>query len=167
MANWVVSCHGYASKRRTKGIRITTRQKYENCKIPREVELVTYTKQGECLSMTLGWELWQLLVENGDEDAAYGKRHKAKTNMSMINYGLSGPHTAAEYNEWLSWAVPPVCSCGLFEVGDQVALMSFPIATEVCTLRDVLNAAKSNNVARVYFLACQELSEHGSRKLVF
>ena len=157
MPNWVVSCHGYSDTKSTGGVRITTRQKYENCKIPKEVELVTYTKQGETLSMDEGWRLWQLLVEQGNEVTAYADRHKSKTNQSIIDYGLSGPHDAADYQEWLSYANPPVCACGIFEVGNETALQTFPIGMQVMTLRTVLNSAKSQGVKRVYYLACQEL----------
>jgi hypothetical protein len=157
MPNWVISCHGYSDTKSGKAVKITTRQKYENCQVPTGVELVTYTKQGESLSMDEGWALWELLVEDNNEAAAYARRHKSKTNQAIINYGLSGPHDAADFNGWLSNAVPPVCACGIFEVGNQVALETFQIAMQHCTLADVLNRAKAANVARVYYLACQEL----------
>ena len=152
MPNWVISCHGYTDEASKGGLRLTTRQKYANCRIPTGIELVTYTEQGQSLSMDDGWALWELLVEDGNEVAAYGHKHKSKTSQSIINYGLSGPHDAADLAGWLS--NNGVCACGLFEVGNEVAIETWPLAQQYCSLGDVLSRAKTaGNVRRVYYLA--------------
>ena len=155
MANWIISCHGYTDVKSGKKLAVTTRQTYENATIPEGVELVTYTEQGKSLSMDKGWELWSQLTGN-QEATAYASKHKSKKGpKSIVNYGLSGPHDASDYNAWLDY--DGEYACGLFEVGSRKAKQSFPIATQVYTLQDVLNQAKAANVARVYYLACQEL----------
>ncbi len=153
--NWIISCHGYSDVKSKSSFAITKRQTYDNFGIPLGVELVTYTKQGVNLSMDDGWDLWEKLTGN-QESTAYGERHKRKKwPTAVINYGLSGPHDASDYHGWISAAGH--YACGLFEVGNPVATHAFPIAVQVTTLKAVLVAAKKSKVARVYYLACQEL----------
>ncbi len=153
--NWFISCHGYTDKKSGGRFAITTRQTYDNFTIPTGVELVTYTKQGVNLSMAEGWDLWDLLISN-QEAAAYARRHKAKTwPTAIINYGLSGPHDAADYQGWVS--NQGKIAIGLFEVGKDETWYGFPIGTQVTTLKQVLLWAKAARVARVYYLACQAL----------
>ena len=155
MPNWIISCHGYTDQRSRKKIAFTTRQTYQNATIPQGVELVTYTKQGESLSMNDGWDLWTKLTGH-QEAAAYAQKHKSKKGVkSIINYGLSGPHDASDHAGWLDF--DGEYACGLFEVGTRVSFQPFAIGVQVTTLQDVLNRAKAANVARVYYLACQEL----------
>ena len=155
MPNWIISCHGYSDTKSNNKLAITKRQTYQNATIPKDVELVTYTKQGETLSMDLGWDLWEKLT-GGQEQQAYNAKHKSKKGIkSIINYGLSGPHDASDFIDWLD--ATGNSACGIFEVGNPVAIKSYPIGIEVETLQDVLNRAKANHVARVYYLACQEL----------
>jgi hypothetical protein len=159
MPNWVISCHGYSATKSTSLVQITTRQKYVNCHIPRGVDFITYTEQSQSLSMAKGWELWELLVVDGNEPAAYAQRHKSKTNQNIIDYGLSGPHDASDWAGWL-WGSPSggsIPACGLFQVGDTAALDQFSIGVQHYNLGEVLNAAKSRGVGRVYYLACQAL----------
>lgn len=153
--NWIISCHGYSDVKSGSRFAITKRQSYENFSIPRGVELVTYTEQGVNLSMAQGWDLWDKLTGN-QEAAAYAQRHKGKTwPTSVIDYGLSGPHDAADFADWISPAGHN--ACGLFEVGNPVSFHPFPIATQVTTLKAVVMEAKKQKIARVYYLACQEL----------
>jgi hypothetical protein len=155
MPNWIISCHGYSDVKSGSKFAITKRQTYDNFTIPYGVELVTYTKQGVNLSMDDGWDLWEKLTGN-QEAAAYAQKHKGKKwPTSVINYGLSGPHDAADYYGWVN--VNGYYACGLFEVGDPNAFHQFPISVQVTTLKDVLIQAKAAKVARVYYLACQEL----------
>lgn len=155
MANWIISCHGYSDKKSGGKFALTKRQSYENFQIPTGVELVTYTKQGECLSMADGWDLWEKLTNN-QEAAAYARKHKGKKSpTSIINYGLSGPHDASDYYGWMN--ASGHYACGLFTVGNPIAFHGFPIGTQVTTLKDVLVRAKQASVSRVYYLACQQL----------
>ncbi|MDT4330334.1 putative adhesin [Methylomonas sp. MED-D] len=155
MANWIISCHGYSDVKSGNKLALTTRQSYENCAIPMGVELVTYTEQDQNLSMADGWDLWTKLTGN-QEAAAYALRHKGKKwPTSIINYGLSGPHDASDYQGWLD--ANGDYACGLFEVGNRQPFWAFQIGVQVTTLKDVLNQAKTAKVARVYYLACQEL----------
>jgi hypothetical protein len=157
MPNWIISCHGFSDKKSGNKLALTKRQKYQNGCIPFGLELVTYTKQGVNLSMDDGWDLWEMLTGN-QEAQAYARKHKGKKwPTSIINYGLSGPHHASDYQDWLAPG-DGECACGLFHVGNRHAFQAFPIATEVTTLQDVLNRAKAAKVARVYYLACQELA---------
>ncbi len=153
--NWIISCHGYSDVKSNSRFAVTRRQTYDNCTIPLGVELVTYTEQGVNLSMDDGWDLWNKLTGN-QEAAAYARRHKGKTwPTSVINYGLSGPHDAADHPGWVSPAGH--YACGLFVVGNPVSFHPFPIATQVTTLKAVLLDAKKEKIGRVYYLACQEL----------
>ncbi len=155
MPNWIISCHGYSNTRSNSKFAITKRQTYDNFSIPMGVELVTYTKQGVNLSMADGWDLWEMLTGN-QESTAYARKHKGKKwPTAVINYGLSGPHDDSDYYGWVS--PQGYYACGLFEVGNPVAFHQFPIATQVTTLKQVLLDAKTQKVARVYYLACQEL----------
>ena len=158
--NWILSCHGYSDEKTTSIFNVTTRQKYANCRIPTGVELVTYTKQGVSLSMDKGWELWEMLVENSNEAEAERQAHKVKKGgvlfgKPIINYGIAGPHDAADLQGWLSNS--GISACGLFEVGNQRAIDTFAVGPTGKKLGDFLNAAKSNKVKRIYYLACQEL----------
>ena len=154
-ANWIISCHGYSDVKSNSKLAITRRQTYDNFSIPLGVELVTYTKQGVNLGMDDGWDLWEMLTGT-QEVVAYARKHKGKKwPTSVINYGLSGPHDASDYHGWVN--ASGHYACGLFKVGDPTALHQFPISTQVTTLKAVLLEAKKQKVARVYYLACQEL----------
>lgn len=156
MANWVISCHGYSDKGSGRLLALTTRQQYQNACIPKGLELVTFTEQGDSLSMVRGWALWNLLTA-GREGDAYKVKHKSKVGpKAIINYWLCGPHDAADHADWTN--AKGEYACGLFRVGSAQALEAFPVNMAPMTLQDAMNRAKADGAKRVYYLACQELA---------
>ena len=82
--------------------------------------------------------------------------NKAKTNKDIVNYAISGPHDDQEYYNWVRQPTGEY-ACGLFEVGNPTAIGLYQPRMSYNRLNDVLARAKTANVKRVYWLACQAL----------